>query len=291
MAKLIELIKELNERTGAGLMDCKKALVENGEDMQKAISWLREKGIAKQAKKEGRIAAEGLTIATIEGDKAVILEINSETDFVAKSDPFVELVEKAAAIALKNNLDSVEKLQANAEYVEVFNDAALKLGEKLSLRRLDFIKAAAGNILNKYIHMKGKISVIVELQGGDLEVAKDIAMNVAANNPQYTYESDISKEVFNKELEVQKALTVEKDPKFASKPADMQEKILTGKVNKVLFESVLEDEEVVRNPDLTVKQLLANKNAKVIRFVRYQVGEGLEKRVDNFAEEVMAQTK
>lgn len=298
---LIKLIKELNVRTGAGLMDCKKALIENNEDIEKAITWLREKGIAKQAKKEGRIAAEGLTYGLIspKGDQGVIVEINSETDFVAKSDPFRNLVEKAAEICLaKKTIKTIEDLKANKDFTKVYEDACLKLGEKLSLRRLDRVTAKKGNVLALYIHMQGKITVLIEANNLSQEEAREIAMNVAANNPTYATVDQISKADYAKEKEVQVALIAEQDAqiddpkkKFSSKPKDVQEKILKGKIDKIFAEQVLDEEVLIKNPDMTVKQFLQGKKASIVKFIRYQVGEGIQKREDNFAEEVMAQAK
>ncbi len=292
MAKLIELIQELKNRTGAGLMDCKHALVENGEDIEKAIVWLREKGIAKQAKKEGRIAAEGLTLARLseDGKKAVILEINSETDFVAKSDPFADLMDKAANIILAKGIKTLEALKEDAEFKEIYDAACLKLGEKISVRRFEVVEAGDAT-LAYYIHMKGKISVLVMMEGGNFDLGKEVAMNIAANSPAYVSKEDISTEAIAKETEIQLALTKEQDPKFANKPEEIQHKIISGKVNKILFEQVLSEEALIKNPDMTVGQLLAKEHAKVLKFVRYQVGEGIQKREDNFAEEVMAQAK
>lgn len=292
MATLIELIRDLNTRTGAGLMDCKKALAENDNDIEKAIVYLREKGIAKQAKKEGRIAAEGLTHAILSKDEtcAVIVEFNSETDFVAKSDPFQDLVHNSAELILNKGYTTKEEVLQDPEYVEMFNNAALKLGEKLSFRRFELVKASKGNKVAIYIHMKGKISVVLE-SNGTFEQGKEIAMNVAAYNPIYISKEEITAEAINKETEVQLALTKEQDPNFAKKPEAIQHKIVEGRVNKILFDQVLTEEQLIRLPDISVGQYLAQNKLTVARMVRYQVGEGLEKRQDNFAEEVMAQTK
>lgn len=292
MAKLIELIKELNVRTGAGLMDCKKALLENEENIEKAITWLREKGIAKQAKKEGRIAAEGLTYAVLSKDNStgVIIEFNSETDFVAKSDPFKNLVTKTAEIILTKKYTTIEQVQKDAAYTELYNDSCMKLGEKLSLRRFEFVKAAKGNSLSFYIHMQGKISVLIE-SNGSFDLGKEIAMNIAANNPTYISKDQISAEAIANETEVQKALTLEQDKKFNEKKPEVQEKIISGKVNKILFEQVLTEEALIKTPEKTVGQLLSEKKVTISKFTRYQVGEGLAKREENFADEVMAQAK
>jgi elongation factor Ts len=286
----IELIKVLRDRTGAGIMDCKKALEANNDNVDKACDWLREKGIAKQAKKADRIAAEGLALVHVceKCGKASIVEINCETDFVANSDPFRNLTDSCTKAVLTEDCKTVEDL-VNATSKE-FNDAAVKLGEKLSIRRFDTIVKKDGEGIGSYIHMGGKIAVLVLLKKDDAELAKGIAMHIAANNPKYIAESDIPTDVYNAELNIQKEL-VKNDPKLAGKPAAALENILKGKVHKVLSESVLADQEFLMSPDKTVGQMLKEKDNAVVSFIRYQVGEGIEKRVDNFAEEVMNQAK
>ncbi len=293
MSKTIELIKILRDRTGAGLMDCKKALLENNDDVEAAISWLRENGIAKVAKKSGRIAAEGLTNVKVEGNKAVVLEINCETDFVAHSDAFVALIDDCSTAILNEkpqciNCAKSAKLSNGNTIEQAFTDATIKLGEKLDLRRFEIVEKTDSQIFASYIHLKGKISVLVKMEGGNEELARGIAMTVASSNPQYLTEADIPADVMQKEFEIQKASSL-LDESFGKKPANIQESIINGKVNKVFAEQILVKQEYVLDTTKTVSQVLAENKAKVLAFVRYQVGEGLEKRVDDFASEVMSQ--
>lgn len=295
MSEIIELIKVLRDRTGAGLMDCKKALQENNNDIEASISWLREKGIAKVAKKSGRIAAEGLTNVLVKGDSAVVLEVNCETDFVAKSDAFIDLVKECSEAILAHrpgctNCAKEIKLASGRTIEEAFTDATIKLGEKLDLRRFVIVDKEASETFAQYIHMKGKISVLVKLTGGDEELAKGLAMTVASANPQFANEEDIPQEVFAKEMEIQKELSLQ-DASFSKKPANIQESIIMGRVRKVLCEQVLSEQAYILDSTKKVNQVLNEKKAKLLTFVRYQVGEGLEKRVDDFASEVMNQVK
>lgn len=286
----IELIKVLRDRTGAGIMDCKNALVECNDDIDKAVDWLRKKGIAKQAKKADRIAAEGLTtVAVCEScGKASVVEINCETDFVSNSDPFKALVKTTADAALKNEPKDVEALKALVE--SEFTDAAVKLGEKLSLRRFEIVNPGEGEAIGYYIHQGGRISVITLLKTRDDELAKHISMHIAANSPKFVTESEIPADVIEAERKIQIEVC-KNDPKLANKPEVALQKIVEGKVNKVLFETVLVDQDFLMDPSKTVGQVLKEKGNEVIKFVRYQVGEGLEKRQDDFAKEVMAQVK
>ena len=282
---LIELIKVLRDRTGAGLMDCKGALLANDCDLDKASDWLREKGLAKAAKKASRIAAEGLAHIKVceKCGKTVVIEINCETDFVAKGEAFHELVDNVAGLIMKNDLKTVEEAKAASE--SLFADATVKMGEKFDLRRFEVIEKEAGSI-GTYIHMGGKIAVAVVLDKEDAELAKHLAMHIAANNPSYVSESDIPADVLEHEKSVQRE-AAKNDPKLAGKPDQVLDKILDGKVKKTFAEVTLEDQAFLIDPDKTVGQLLKEKNAKVLRFVRYQVGEGIEKRQDDFASEVM----
>lgn len=295
MSALIELIKVLRDRTGAGLMDCKTALLESDNDVEKAVTWLREKGIAKAAKKATRIAAEGLTTVKTNGDKAVLVEVNSETDFVAHSDPFVALVDAVAEIAVNNDVKCVDCLKeakgADGKSVaDLFTDATVKLGEKLDLRRIEVVNKNSDEIYATYIHMKGKISVLVQLAGGTAEIAKGIAMTIAANNPQYMNKDCISQEELDKEMNIQ-IETAKQDGSLDGKPEAMHTKILEGRVAKHFKEITLSDQEYVIDPSMTVAEVLKKNNATLIKFVRYQVGEGMEKRQDDFAAEVMNQVK
>ena len=290
MSEMVELIKVLRERTGAGLMDCKHALVESGNDIEKAVTWLREKGIAKQAKKASRIAAEGLTTVKVQGEKAVILEINCETDFVSRSDPFIELVSKCADIALAQEPKSVEELQAckdenNYSIADHFNDAGIKLGEKLSLRRFEIVHKKPEQHLGCYIHMKGAISVLAITEGADDKFANEVALCIAANNPQYLSIEDVSEEEKAKERAIQ-VENAKEDPSFAKKPANIQEKIIDGRVNKHFEEQVFTVQEYILDPTKTIADVLKEHGCKPVSFIRYKVGEGIEKRNDDFAAEV-----
>ena len=287
---LIDLIKVLRDRTGAGLMDCKGALLANDCDLDKATDWLREKGLAKAAKKADRIAAEGLALAVKcpKCGKVVVVEVNCETDFVAKGDAFRQLVEDVAEVIRKNEPATLE--EAKELTTGLFTDATVKMGEKFDLRRFEIIHPEAGNNIGTYIHMGGKIAVAVLLDKGDDELAKDLAMHIAANNPQYVTMSDVPADVREHEMSVQKE-AAKNDEKLANKPAPVLEKILEGKINKYFAEMTLEAQPFLKDDSKTVGQLLSEKGVKVLRFVRYQVGEGIEKRKDDFAAEVMSQAR
>ena len=289
MASNIELIKILRERTGAGMMDCKRALDETNNDVDKATDWLREKGIAKQAKKADRIAAEGL--ALIEKcccGAACVCEVNCETDFVANSDPFKALVSECCKKALSTNPADVAAL---SEAVKAeFTDAAVKLGEKLTIRRFDIVYTNEGEGLGTYIHQGGKIAVIVRLEKDNPELAKGLAMQIAANSPKYVLESDIPASVIEAETKIQLEAS-KNDPKLANKPEAALANIVKGKVHKILSESVLAEQDYLLDPSKKVGDVLKTADNKVLQFIRYQVGEGLEKRHDDFAKEVMAQVK
>lgn len=289
MASNIELIKILRERTGAGMMDCKRALDETNNDVDKATDWLREKGIAKQAKKADRIAAEGL--ALIEKcccGAACVCEVNCETDFVANSDPFKALVSECCKKALSTKPTDVAAL---SEAVKTeFTDAAVKLGEKLTIRRFDIVYTNEGEGLGTYIHQGGKIAVIVRLEKDNPELAKGLAMQIAANSPKYVLESDIPASVIEAETKIQLEAS-KNDPKLANKPEAALANIVKGKVHKILSESVLAEQDYLLDPSKKVGDVLKAADNKVLQFIRYQVGEGLEKRHDDFAKEVMAQVK
>lgn len=281
----IALIKVIRERTGAGMMDCKKALDECNDDVDKACDWLREKGIAKAAKKADRIAAEGLTSLKVVGNKGVAIEVNCETDFVATSDPFKELVATCVEKTFENGYNTLEEAQADVN--ELFTDATLKLGEKMTYRRFQYIE---GEHLYSYIHMKGKISVIVNLKEANDELGLGLAMSIAANNPKYISEADIPAEIVEAETKIQLEAS-KNDEKLKNKPEAALANIVKGKVHKALSESVLLEQSYVLDQSKTIKAILEENKNEVLGFVRFQVGEGLEKRVDNFAEEVMAQAK
>lgn len=285
-SNVIELIKVLRDRTGAGMMDCKKALMETDCDVEKAVEWLREKGIAKVAKKASRIAAEGLTHVVVNGNEALILEINSETDFVSKSDAFKNLVVEVANVVLASKPADIEAAKALTQ--DIFTNATIKIGEKLDFRRFELVTKSDDQTFGSYIHMGGKISVLVVENGANAEVAKGLAMQIAANNPQYITTSDIPAEAIEKEKAVQME-AAKNDEKLKDKPEQALVKIIEGKVNKIFAESVLVKQDYLLDPSQKVEQVLTSNKISVAKFVRYQVGEGIAKREENFAEEVAKQ--
>ena len=292
MAITAQLVKELREKTGAGMMDCKKALVETDGDMDKAIDFLREKGIAKAAKKGDRIAAEGLTSILVQGNEAVILEVNSETDFVAKNEGFQTLVKELAEHLLANKPESVEaaleQTMANGTKVEEHINAAIaKIGEKLSLRRFQVVTKTDADAFGAYLHMGGRICVLSVLEGTtDEEAAKDVSMHIAAINPKYVSRDEVDASELDHEREVltQQALN-------EGKPEKIVAKMVEGRINKYYQEICVNEQDFVKNPDVKVGKFVEEKGGKIKSFVRYEVGEGIEKREDNFAEEVMTQVK
>lgn len=285
----IELIKVLRDRTGAGMMDCKAALENNNDDVEAAVNWLREKGIAKAAKKASRIAAEGLASVHVcdKCGRASIVEINCETDFVAKADPFKELVDECAKTVLKESCKTVEDAKNAA--AQLFTDATVKLGEKLDFRRFDILeKQAETNCFGSYLHMGGKHAVVVLLEKEDAELAKQLAMHIAANAPKYAYEEEIPADFIASETNIQKE-AAKNDPKLQGKPEAALENIIKGKVHKTCAEITLVDQDFLLDPSKTVGTVLKEKGNKVLKYIHYTVGEGLEKRVDDFASEVMKQ--
>ena len=285
-SNVIELIKVLRDRTGAGMMDCKKALMETDCDVEKAVEWLREKGIAKVAKKASRITAEGLTHVVVNGNEALILEINSETDFVSKSDAFKNLVVEVANVVLASKPANIEAAKALTQ--DIFTNATIKIGEKLDFRRFELVTKSDDQTFGSYIHMGGKISVLVVENGANAEVSKGLAMQIAANNPQYVTTSDIPAEAIEKEKAVQME-AAKNDEKLKDKPEQALVKIIEGKVNKIFAESVLVKQDYLLDPSQKVEQVLTSNKISVAKFVRYQVGEGIAKREENFAEEVAKQ--
>ena len=288
-----QMVKELREKTGAGMMDCKKALTECDGDMAKSIDWLREKGIAKAAKKSDRIAAEGLTRVAVEGNTGIVFEVNSETDFVAKNEQFLALLDTVRDVLLTEkpaDLDAALACTVNGETVaDIITTATATIGEKITLRRFAVVEKADDEFFGAYMHMGGKISALVVLKGKeDAKVAKDIAMQVASMNPQYVSRNDMPAEVVEHERKVQTEI-VKNDEKLASKPEKVLAGIIEGKVSKNLKDSCLVEQEFFLNPDQKVGQCLKESGVEVPSFVRYAVGEGIEKREDNFAEEVMSQ--
>ncbi len=286
MPSMIELIKELRDRTGAGMMDCKKALEATGSDVDKAIDWLREKGIAKAQAKSSRIAAEGLAHVATKGDKAIILEVNCETDFVAKGEKFHKLTEDCAEETLAKGYKSIE--EAKTGVAQLFTDATVSMGEKLDYRRFEVVEKSAGQGFGSYVHMGGKIATLVVLEKDDAELAKGLAMHIAANAPKYVAQEDIPADVIAHEKTI--ALeNMKNDPKMAGKPEAMLNGIADGKVKKLLAESVLGAQVYLLDGEKSVAQVLKEKGNNVVKFIRYAVGEGIEKRKDDFAAEVMSQ--
>ena len=286
MPSMIELIKELRDRTGAGMMDCKKALEATGSDVEKAIDWLREKGIAKAQAKSSRIAAEGLASVLVEGNKAIILEVNCETDFVAKGERFHKLVEDTAKETLAQGYASIE--EAKTGVAQLFTDATVAMGEKLDYRRFELVEKSAGQGFGSYIHMGGKIATLVVLEKEDAELARGLAMHIAANAPKYVKAEDIPADVIAHERAI--ALeNMKNDPKMAGKPEAMLNGIADGKVKKLLAESVLGAQVYLLDGEKAVAQVLKEKGNNVVKFIRFAVGEGIEKRKDDFAAEVMSQ--
>jgi elongation factor Ts len=284
------MVKDLRERTGAGMMDCKKALVESNGDMDKAIDYLREKGISKAAKKAERIAAEGLSNIYIKGDNAVVVELNSETDFVAKNAEFKELLDKIGNTILGSkakDLDEALKLECGKETLnDLIVNATAKIGEKISLRRFEIVKKSKGEVFGSYLHMGGKIASLTVVKGDNEEVAKDIAMQAAAMRPLYTTIDSVPAE----DLEHEKSVIKEQVINEGKKP-EFADKIVEGRIRKFYEETVLEEQAFIKDSGLTVKQYLENNKCELVKLVKYEVGEGMEKRNDNFAEEVMSQIK
>ena len=294
MAISAKLVKELREKTGAGMMDCKKALEACNGDLEASFDWLREKGIAKAAKKADRIAAEGLTAFVVDGNAAAIVEVNSETDFVAKNAEFQELVALTAKTIVNAKPQDVEAaLQLDVEGKDlgtVIAEKSGKIGEKLSLRRFTVMTKNDDEIFGAYSHMGGKMCALVKASGIDEVKAKDVAMQVAAIAPQYIDRTAIPQDVLDHELAVLKAQAMEENAQAAKpKPENIIEKMVEGRLNKNLKEMCLVDQEFIKNPDETVAKFLGE--GKVLNMVRFQVGEGMEKREENFAEEVAAQMK
>ncbi|MBQ9514034.1 MAG: elongation factor Ts [Clostridia bacterium] len=297
MAISINDIKELREKTGAGMADCKKALEATDGDLQKAIDFLREKGIATAAKKASRIAAEGAVTAKISGSTGVVLEVNCETDFVAKGDQYIAFVDDVAEYVLNNDVKSIDEL-VEAKKEETIN-ATAKCGEKIAIRRFEKMTAENG-IIESYIHMGGKVGVLVDLEGCTCDVAKelahDLALQIAASKPLYILPEEVPAEVIEHEKEILIA-QIKNDPKLANKPDQIIAKMVEGKVGKYYDENCLLKQVFVKDPSITIEKLVQEKSnamgkeLKVKRFVRYELGEGLEKRNEDFAAEVQAQMK
>ncbi|MGO1882092.1 MAG: translation elongation factor Ts [Staphylococcus equorum] len=292
MAISAKLVKELREKTGAGMMDCKKALTETDGDIDKAIDYLRENGIAKAAKKSDRIAAEGLVHVEEKGNEAAIVEINSETDFVARNEGFQELVKEIANQVLETKADTVEALLettlADGKSVDQrVKESISTIGEKLSIRRFAIRTKSDNDAFGSYLHMGGRIGVLTVVEGStDVQAAKDVAMHIAAINPKYVSSEQVSEDEINHEREVLKQQALNE-----GKPEKIVEKMVEGRLRKYLQEICAVDQNFVKDPDQTVEAFLKSKGGKLVDFLRYEVGEGMEKREENFADEVKGQMK
>ncbi len=283
-------VAELRAKTGAGMMDCKKALSETNGDINAAIDYLREKGIAKAAKKESRIAAEGLANVYISGNKAVILEVNSETDFVSKNEEFTSMLDTIGKTILNSNAKTVEEaLELPCEdgtIKDLIIAKTAKIGEKLSLRRIKVVEKTNDETFGSYLHMGGKIAVLTVLKGANEEVAKDVAMQAAAMKPEFVREDEIPTDRVEKERAIFKEQAMNE-----GKPAEIAEKMVEGRLKKFFKEICLVSQSFIKNGDIDVATYVKNNGGEVKSMIRYEVGEGMEKRNDNFAEEVMSQVK
>ena len=282
-------VKSLREKTGAGMMDCKKALQETNGDMEEAITWLREKGISKAAKKASRIAAEGLTKAVEKGNKAAIVEVNSETDFVAKNEAFTSFVDSLANAIVESNVKTLEEANElkidNETVANTIISLTAKIGEKISFRRFELVEKTDDQVFGVYSHMGGKITTLVVLDGANVEVAKDVAMHTAAMRPTYLNSEEVPSDVLDKEKMIMREQLLNE-----GKPEDRIEQILVGKVKKFYEEVCLQDQIFIKAENKeTVGKYVEQNGGKLVRMVRYEVGEGMEKRNENFAEEVQNQ--
>lgn len=284
------LIKELRDLSGAGLMDCKKALEASNNDIDEAIDYLRKKGISKAAKKADRVAAEGLSTVVIDGNNASIVEVNCETDFVAKNEKFVNLVNKIAELIVKNDVKAMEEAMSLSTEEGTLSDTIVNftatIGEKISFRRFARLSKTDSQNFGSYIHMGGRIAVLTLLEGADEETAKDVSMHAAAMRPSYVKREDVPAEEVERETSVLKEQAMNE-----GKPAEIAEKMVNGRINKFYKEICLEEQDFVKDSDMTVGAFVKSKNGSIINMVRFEVGEGIEKKEENFAEEVMNQIK
>ena len=284
------LIKELRDLSGAGLMDCKKALEASNNDIDEAIDYLRKKGISKAAKKADRVAAEGLSTVVIDGNNASIVEVNCETDFVAKNEKFVNLVNKIAELIVKNDVKTTEEAMSLSTEEGTLNDTIVNftatIGEKISFRRFARLSKTDSQNFGSYIHMGGRIAVLTLLEGADEETAKDVSMHAAAMRPSYVKREDVPAEEVERETSVLKEQAMNE-----AKPAEIAEKMVNGRINKFYKEICLEEQDFVKDSDMTVGAFVKSKNGSIVNMVRFEVGEGIEKKEENFAEEVMNQIK
>ena len=281
-------VKNLREKTGAGMLDCKKALEASNGDLDAAVDWLREKGISKASKKESRIAAEGLSEMFVSGNKAVVLEVNSETDFVAKNEEFKKFISTVGNAILNSNVTTMdEALNLEVEEGTISNylvNLIAKIGEKISFRRFEVVEKNDNEVFGTYSHMGGRISALTVLEGSNEEVARDVSMHVAAMRPSYLNREEVPESVLDHEREIIKEQAINE-----GKPAEIAEKMVTGRINKYYKEVCLLEQEFVKNPDVTVSEYAKSNGGTIKKMVRYEVGEGIEKRNDDFAQEVMNQ--
>ncbi len=283
-------VKELRERTGAGMMDCKKALEANDGDIDKSIDWLREKGIAKAAKKESRIAAEGVCQIKVAGNTAVMVEVNSETDFVAKNQEFTNFVDYIVDKVLENNVTTLDEALAIKDGSETVNDKLIalvaKIGEKISFRRFEKVTKNDDEVFGTYKHLGGKIGAIIVLKGANEEVAKDVAMQTAAMNPTSLNREGVPADVLERESKV-----IKEQVMAEGKPEEIAEKMVVGRLNKFYKEVCLEEQTFIKDSGLSVKDYVKNNGGEIVSMTRFAVGEGIEKKQENFADEVMSQIK
>ena len=283
-------VSELRNLTGAGMMDCKKALSETDGNIEAAVDWLREKGIAKSAKKASRIAAEGLANIYVSGNKASILEVNSETDFVSKNEEFTGMIDTIGNAILNSDAKTLEDVLALPTEEGTVNDLIIaktaKIGEKLSLRRYELIEKTDNQVFGTYLHMGGKIAVLTVVEGANEDVARDVAMQAAAMKPLYLNSEEIPADVIEREKEVFKTQAMEE-----GKPADIAEKMVAGRIKKYFKEVCLLNQAFIKDGDMDVETYVKNNGGSVLKMIRFEVGEGMQKREENFAEEVMSQIK
>ena len=282
------MVKELRETTGAGMLDCKKALEATNGNLEEAITWLREKGISKAAKKQSRIAAEGLAYAKVQDNKAVIVEVNAETDFVAKNDEFVNLVNIIADTILNSNVKTVEEALELTHEGKTLNDLIIEktstIWEKISFRRFSLLTKNDNEVFGNYAHMGGKIVTLVKLEGNNAELAKDIAMHIAAMRPLYLDKTNVPSEVVDKEKEI-----LTEQAKTEGLKEDKIAMVVNGRINKFYEEVCLNDQNFIKENKMKVSTYVKNNGSNILEFVRYEVGEGMEKKNENFADEVMKQ--
>ena len=282
------MVKELRETTGAGMLDCKKALEATNGNLEEAITWLREKGISKAAKKQSRVAAEGLAYAKVQDNKAVIVEVNAETDFVAKNNEFINLVNIIADTILNSDVKTVQEALELTHESKTLNDLIIEktatIGEKISFRRFSLLTKNDNEVFGNYAHMGGKIVTLVKLEGNNAELAKDIAMHIAAMRPLYLDKTNVPSEVVDKEKEI-----LTEQAKTEGLKEDKIAMVVNGRINKFYEEVCLNDQNFIKENKMKVSTYVKNNGSNILEFVRYEVGEGMEKKNENFADEVMKQ--